>query len=188
MDDKQGRTGTTGALAARGTAPDTRAAPAAPVVTALTAAGKPATPSARQLAQYRKDGSCDDEVAANTAQPVEAHALGGGKTLLLLPCSAGAYNVTALVYVGDQSGFRPAPFNGPTGMGEGSGAANLVNALWENGILTSFDKARGIGDCGVGASHVWDGTRFRLTHQEAMTECRGNTDFIRTWHAEVKRR
>ena len=187
IDDQQGRAGTTGALVARGAAADARAAPAAPVVTALAPAGSAATPLPQQLAQFRKAGSCDQDNAANSAQPVETHALGGGKTLLLLPCSAGPYNVTSLVYVGDASGFRPAEFDLPGGMGEGSGIANVVNGQWENGVLTEYNKARGVGDCGVSASYVWDGRRFRLVERAAMDECRGNIDFIRTWHADVRR-
>jgi hypothetical protein len=158
------------------------------VVTALTPAGSAAAPSPAQLAEFRKAANCDEDMASNTALPVDVHALGGGKTLLLLPCSAGAYNVTALVYVGDKGGFKPAQFDSPTGMGEDGGTSDLVNAGWENGTLTSFTKARGVGDCGVGTSHVWDGERFRLVEQTEMGECRGNTDYIRTWHAEVKRR
>lgn len=186
MDDQQGRAGTSGALVARGAAADTRAAPAIPVVTALTPAGTAATASPQQVAEFRKAGNCDPDMAANSAQPSETHAL-GGKTLLLLPCAAGPYNVTALVYVGDASGFRPAEFDSPPGMGEEGGIASVVNGQWENGLLTSYDKARGVGDCGVSASYVWDGSRFRLVEQAAMEECRGNTDFIRTWHAEVRR-
>ena len=188
MDEQQGRAGTAGALVARGEATDTRPAPPAPVVTALTPAGAAATPSPRQLPEFRKAGSCDEDIAGNSAQPFQTHALGGGKTLLILPCSAGAYNVTALVYVGDASGFRPAEFDSPARMGEGSGISNVVNGLWENGVLTSYDKARGLGDCGVSATYAWDGTRLRLVEQEEMEKCRGNTDFIRTWHAEVRRR
>jgi hypothetical protein len=188
IDDQQGRVGTTGALVARGTAPDARPAPAAPLVSALSAGGTAATPKPEQIAQFRKAGDCDPELAANSAQPLEVHALGGGKTLLLLPCSAGAYNVSALVYVGDANGFSAAQFDSPTGMGEGGGIASVVNGQWENGVLTSYDKARGLGDCGVSASHVWDGARFRLVEQSEMSECRGNTDFIRTWHAQTQRR
>lgn len=187
IDEQQGRAGTSGALVARGQAPDTRPAPPAPVVTALTPAGTAANPSPQQLAIFRKAGSCDEDMAGNSAQPFETHALGGGKTLLLLPCSMGPYNVTALVYVGDSSGFRPAEFDSPTGMGEGSGIANVVNGMWENGLLTTYNKARGLGDCGVSASYAWDGTRLRLVEQAEMEECRGNTDFIRTWHADVRR-
>jgi hypothetical protein len=90
--------------------------------------------------------------------------------------------------VGDAGTFRPAQFDLPAGMGEGSGTATVVNGMWKNGLLTSYDKGRGVGDCGVSASYAWDGTRFRLVEQAAMQECRGNTDLIRTWHTEVRRR
>jgi hypothetical protein len=65
----------------------------------------------------------------------------------------------------------------------------LVNADWDkaNGLLTSFSKGRGIGDCGVGSNFAWDGARFRLVEQEEMGECRGSTDYISTWRARVVR-
>ncbi|TFI59287.1 DUF1176 domain-containing protein [Sphingomonas parva] len=187
IDDRQGRAGTTGALVARGNAPDTRAAPTAPVLTLAAPGGGAAAPSAQQLAEFRKAGECDVDMASNGAAAPETHALGGGKTLLLLPCSMGAYNVMALVYVGDTAGFRPAGFDAPTGMGEEGGVPSVVNGAWENGLLESYDKGRGLGDCGVSASWGWDGAGFRLVEQAVMPECRGNIDFIRTWHAEVRR-
>lgn len=188
MDANQGRAGTTGALVARGPAADTRAAPKVPVVTAPAPGGVAATPSPLQLARFRQAGGCDEDIAANTAQPFETHALGGGTTLLLLPCSAGPYNVRSLVYVSDGRGFRPAEFDSAPGTSGRGEVPDIVNGLWENGLLTTFDKARGLGDCGVSASHAWDGSRFRLIEQAAMEECRGNTDYIRTWTAELRRR
>ena len=187
IDAEQGRAGTGGALVARGTAPDRRPAPAAPVVAALAPSGRAAAPSAAQLIALRQAGSCDEDVAANTAVAPESHALGGGNTLLLLPCSMGAYNVIGLVYVGDAEGFRPAEFDAATGMGEEGVAPSVVNGQWQDGLLTAYAKGRGLGDCGVSDSWAWDGARFRLVEQAVMPECRGNTDYIRTWKAMVRR-
>jgi hypothetical protein len=71
--------------------------------------------------------------------------------------------------------------------GEGDDPPMLVNAGWDTkqGLLTSFAKGRGLGDCGVGDDYAWDGSRFRLVRQIAMGECRGSTDYITTWRAVV---
>ncbi len=63
----------------------------------------------------------------------------------------------------------------------------LDNADWEPGTrrLSEFAKARGLGDCGAHSDYAWDGARFRLVRQESMGECRGSTDYITTWRAQV---
>ena len=43
----------------------------------------------------------------------------------------------------------------------------------------------GLGDCGSRQSFVWDATRFRLSEQADMAECRGNIDYITIWRAKV---
>ncbi|MFY0010917.1 DUF1176 domain-containing protein, partial [Acinetobacter baumannii] len=43
---------------------------------------------------------------------------------------------------------------------------------------------RGVGDCGLGARYVWDGTRFRLIEMRMMDECRGSTNWLTVWRAE----
>ena len=64
---------------------------------------------------------------------------------------------------------------------------SVVNGGIENGLLTSYAKGRGLGDCGVSQSLAWDGRRLRLVDQSEMPECRGNTDTITTWRAKVER-
>lgn len=189
-DAAQGRAGTVTALIAKGLKP-ARAVPAArpaPVIAALASKeGEAAQPTPVQLAAMRKAAACDDQ-----SDKPEFHPLGGGKTLVLLPCSSGAYNVSEALLVLDGSGFAPARTDAPVGFAE-TGAdvpkvPSVVNGEWKDGVLTSHAKGRGIGDCGVDQDLVWDGTRLRLSEQREMGECRGNPDFIRTWRAEVMRR
>jgi hypothetical protein len=99
------------------------------------------------------------------------------------PCGNGAYNFSYTAFVVDEAGrARPAAFD------VGADADVLVNAGWDKAArrLTSFSKGRGLGDCGVGQSFAWDGTRFRLVHEEVMGECRGSMDYITTWRAVVR--
>ncbi|MBM3928992.1 MAG: DUF1176 domain-containing protein, partial [Sphingomonadales bacterium] len=192
IDAQQGRVGTVTAAVARGPAPAARvpAAPALPVVTALQPAGTPATPTAAQIATMRKTADCDLEGFAGDGSP-EMHALGSGATLVLLPCSAGAYNITAAAFVLRDGRIAPAGTDAPTSFGDDNstaGPAALVNAGFEDGLLTSYAKGRGVGDCGISQTFAWDGTRLRLTEQAEMSECRGNTGLATTWRATVQRR
>ncbi|MFD1789778.1 DUF1176 domain-containing protein [Sphingomonas floccifaciens] len=192
IDAHQGRVGTITAAVAKGSVPASRVppAPALPVVSALTPAGVAAKPTAAQVAAMRKAADCDLEGFAGDSSP-EVHALGGGATLVLLPCSAGAYNLTAAAFVLQGGKVAPARADVPTGFGDGTttkGPAMLVNAGFETGVVTSYAKGRGIGDCGFWQSFVWDGTRLRLTEKAQMSECRGNTGLATTWRATVRRR
>lgn len=190
MDATQGRAGTVTALVAKGLKP-VSAVPAptpAPVILALAPTGDAATPPTGALAAMRKAATCDDQ-----PDKPEFHALGRGKTLVLLPCSSGAYNVLQALFVWDGSRFVPADADAPVGFAETgaddrSPATTVVNGEWKDGVLASYAKGRGIGDCGSMQELVWDGNRLRLSRQRDMGECRGNPDYITTWRANVVRR
>ncbi len=192
IDAQQGRAGGVTAIVAKGAAPATSVppAPALPVVTAVTPAGTPAKPTAAQVAAMRKSAECDLEGFAGDSSP-ELHALGGGATLILLPCSAGAYNITAAAFMLKGGQVTPADTDAPTSFGDGTstkGPAQLVNSGFAEGLVTSYAKGRGIGDCGISQDFAWDGTRLRLVEQAEMSECRGNTGLMTTWRATVRRK
>lgn len=193
IDAQQGRAGTVTALVARGdriaaTVPDRRAAP---VIAAAVPTGVAAQPTARQLAAMNRQAECEMPPGAD-ASP-ELAVLGDGKTLVILPCSAGAYNVIGALFVLTGDHVVPARADAPAGFAE-TGAdprtpvTSVVNGAWKNGELTSYAKGRGLGDCGVHQTFVWDGARLRLSEQSEMRECRGNPNFIPTWRAQVVRR
>ncbi|WP_158266225.1 DUF1176 domain-containing protein [Allosphingosinicella deserti] len=192
VDDKQGRAGGTTAIAARGSAPagSVPSAPALPVIVSPKPGGTPVTLSKTELAALRKRAECDLE-GMGLVQDPEISALGGGKSLIVLPCSSGAYNLIAALFVSDGKTIEPARMDTDSGMGpvdEQGGIPDVVNGGFEDGILSSYAKGRGIGDCGITQSFVWDGSRFRLIEQAEMGECRGNPEFITTWRARVVRR
>ena len=187
VDAQQGRAGSTDAIVAKGPAPSRAPTPALPVIAAIAPSGAAAKLTPAQIATMRKRATCDlDDVAP------EAHALGGGKSLVLLPCSTGAYNLISALFIVDGATITPAQTDAPSGFEEtgadpGTQVKSVVNGNFENGVLTSYAKGRGLGDCGVVQSFVWDGTRFRLSEQSEMGECRGNIDYITTWRATVVR-
>lgn len=188
MDERQRLSGTTAALVARGKDRPTASPPALPVIARIALAGRAARASAAQLTAMRRAADCQIEFLDEAQTRPEAHALGGGATLILLPCGAGAYNFMSAVFViGGDGTLRPATFDAPTGFDPEPGEVpQLVNAGFGEGRLSSYAKGRGIGDCGVSQSFVWDGARFRLVEQSEMTECRGSTRLVTTWRAEVR--
>ncbi|MEG3163849.1 DUF1176 domain-containing protein [Sphingomonas sp. PB2P19] len=192
-DAVQGRAGTPDALVAKGRATRVVEAPPLPVIVAPAITGDAAKPTAAQLATMRKQAKCDLLDDKTGVFSPEAHAVGGGKTLVILPCSTGAYNMTGALFVIDGKSVLPAKVDAPSGFDE-SGAESpaavrsVVNGSFADGVLGSYAKGRGIGDCGVQQSFVWDGTKLRLSEQSAMGECRGNPNYIMTWRAQVVRR
>jgi hypothetical protein len=192
MDEGQGRTGTATALVRPGSRPPRNVSPPPlPVVVA------PPRSSARGLvlsaaaiqALRRKHGCAIDEVGG--PEEVEIAALGAGETLLLLACGSGAYNVSYVPFILRRGGRSElAPFDHRPGWWAGEGKPMLINATWDadRGVLTSFSKGRGLGDCGTESDYAWDGRAFRLVEQAEMHECRGSRDYITTWRARLVRR
>lgn len=191
VDAAQGRVQTVTASVAKGarSASIVPPAPAEATVIAVTPGGVAARPTARQIAEMRRLAQCED--VSGTFGGPESFALGGSATLVLLPCSSGAYNLSQSLFIIKGDTLAPAKTDALSGFTEGydpPAVAEVVNGAFENGVLTSYAKGRGLGDCGIGQRFVWDGAMLRLVEQTEMTECRGNTDTIATWRARVVRR
>lgn len=183
IDARQGRDGTSGAIVATGPRPDRRPAPALPVVRAPVIRGESALIDPLLVTQMRTAAQC----ARDDLPDVATKPLGEGRTLAIVPCTAGAYNLLSAVFVIQRGAAIPATFDLPPA-GDAPDEQTLVfNADFADGILSSFARDRGLGDCGTTQRYAWDGMRFRLIEQRKMDECRGNIDFIRTWTAKVIR-
>ncbi|MBC9034238.1 DUF1176 domain-containing protein [Sphingomonas sp. JC676] len=189
IDAEQGRVGTVSAAIAKGSKPAT-AVPMvlpAPVVRFFKPSGTAVrvTPALKTAMVTASD--CGEEYEREVPK-VEAYALGGGKTLALLPCGAGAYNYMSVPFV--LAAGRPvfATFDSQPGMSEaGAKMPMLVNASWDpkTARLSSYSKGRGLGDCGSAEVYVWDGARFRLVEQRVMGECRGSVNWLTVWKAQA---
>jgi hypothetical protein len=194
MDEKQRRTGTATALVRPGTRPPAGSPPPLPVVVApKPSSARPLALTPAGLAALRREHGCTiDEVGG----PEEAQTapLGPTETLLLLACGSGAYNVSYVPFVlrRGRGGVQAtlAPFDAKEEWWAGEGKPMLINADWDSGqgLLSSFSKGRGLGDCGTTAAYAWDGKAFRLVERAEMRECRGSVDYITTWRARVVRR
>jgi hypothetical protein len=188
IDAEQGRAGTVSAVVAKGAKPASAvpAAPPLPVIDSVRASGTPAVLSAALLDQLWTKSDCAENYEGESRPDVERHALGGGATLVLVPCGAGAYNFSTVPYVVKAGKAQIAAFDSQPGW-TGDGPPMLVNAGFDakTGELGSYAKGRGIGDCGSAETYVWDGTRFRLTEARAMGECRGSTNWLAVWRARA---
>jgi hypothetical protein len=196
MDDRQGRVGTVTALARPGEAPAGAVPPPPPLpqVEVPPLSAKPPRTLAVDEANRLRRARCDVEIEEGEEQAAEFARLDEATSLALIPmrCWSGAYNIGSLVLVAKGEGPWTAPaFDLPLDEeGDMSEADIVYNAMWnaETGLLETGMKGRGLGDCGVLQDYAWDGTGFRLVRQTEMDECRGSTDYITTWRAEVVRR
>jgi hypothetical protein len=196
IDAEQGRAGTVTAAVAKGPKPAgvVPGAMTLPRIAFVRPGGAPAafTPAMRRALD--KSSGCGAVYEAGTGAPpkAEVHALGGGKTLVLLPCGSGAYNFSTEPYILTPGG-KPAlaKFDSPVGFSEADDAKpKLVNADFDpkTGRLESYSKGRGVGDCGSAEAFVWDGAVFRLVEARSMPECRGSVNWLTTWRAEAAAR
>lgn len=189
IDAEQGRAGSVSAAVAKGPKPAS-AVPAAsllPVIAVVRPGGTPAPLAPALLNQLWTESACAENYDDGSRPAVEHYALGGGATLVLVPCGAGAYNFSTVPYVLRGGKAALATFDAAPGWGGDDGPPMLVNAGFDakTGELSSYAKGRGIGDCGSAETYVWDGTRFRLTEARAMGECRGSSNWLTVWRARA---
>lgn len=194
LDEAQQRLDTQTALVRRGPrgADTVPPPPALPMVRAAPRPGYEAiqidTPMRQRM---RRELGCQVNDVGGP-EMIETSPLEPGKTLVLLSCGTGAYNLSSVPLIVERRGSRivyaPAEFDAVTGFDEGE-RPTLVNGEWnsDSALLTEYPRGRGLGDCGVRSSYAWDGARFRLVLREEMGECRGAYDFIRTWRARIER-
>ncbi len=182
MDEQQGRVGSKGALAATGEAPADTAKPLPPLLIVprvpVIADAPPLSLTPEEQATARHLAVCESRPGSD--DQLETHPLDTEHALVLLPCDAGAYNVSAvpLVATGGAGNwqFRIARFDHvPGSTGDPGTPPLIVNARWNpsRSELSSFAKGRGLGDCGTAETYKWDGTQFRLTEARSMPVCRG---------------
>lgn len=189
IDSEQGRAGTVTALIARGEKPASSvpgAAAAPPSVPAIRgAAGAAEGPTRALLGELAKLGDCDLSLTSSDL-PVERYRLDGKATLLLIPCGSGAYNFNSAAFILRAGKGEPAEFDVPPDWQEGDGPGILTNASFTTSggaVLASSAKGRGLGDCGVSQSWVWDGSRFRMVEARVLGECRGSVNWLTVFRA-----
>jgi hypothetical protein len=193
VDDVQGRIGTRGALLRRGDRPDSAVplAPALPVLhrprLASPLADSEATRLAAAVRRARASVLADRECERSAGDA--AFALTGNDALVLLSCTAGAYQEGSLVFRVPREAPRQAMLvNLPMLPGE-----QAESLIWfadydpASGELVHHMKGRGLGDCGDAARWLFDGNTFHLLQVRRMPRCGGLSpdDWPTLWRATV---
>lgn len=190
LDERQGRVGKPSPLApieppARGPfhAPGQPADPSEipvrvhlPAREALPEALRDAPPGL--LERHAMLGSCSDPVLAGGGARVWTARLDPWSTLYGVTCWTAAYNQGDRLYLvrnGDFRGLQPLSFAEPDGVDGWDAADVLVNPGYDpgTGTLQSFNKGRGVGDCGTVGTWAWTGSRFSLREYRSEPGCNG---------------
>ncbi|MCB9690058.1 MAG: DUF1176 domain-containing protein [Alphaproteobacteria bacterium] len=188
MDEAQGRAGTTSAILARGEKSELPPVPPTPTVTPVPA---PADAKEHPIGQavgkaaQKKLGCWEAEQEGVRA--IRSWPLDGGRTLVLLSCIGGAYDVSDVALVVSADGaWSPAAYDHEPARLDDVSAPIVTNADFTpaTATLTSYARGRGPGDCGVSSSWAWDGQRFRLLSRTEMPTCAGSRTWIPTWTCE----
>lgn len=196
MDAIQHRAGTTGAIVATGSKPDSALPPPVPQLLARTAPAIDALPDMKDYPQVVAATDCDyrQEGIEHMVFPLD-RSNGKDLALALIACDSGAYNFGSVVMIAERPAgktdtrwqFVDAHFDTIPGWGGEEQAMQVVNADFspETGMLFERAKGRGIGDCGTASNYAWDGRMFRLSEMHLMDACRGVWDWPRVYSAEV---
>lgn len=186
LDERQGRLGGVTALLKSGPAPAAAVPPAPPLpkvarhpITATLATGEAgrliAAVRAGQKALLAKE-DCDP---SPTAMAPEAHALDATRALVLIPCLMGAYQGSSLAFIAPRAGgpaqrlIAPAPYLGADAAQSQVDFFTDAGFDPQDGMLTTVAKGRGLADCGMSASWIWNGDRFRLAEIALQQSCGG---------------
>ncbi|WOE75818.1 DUF1176 domain-containing protein [Alterisphingorhabdus coralli] len=203
MDKQHGRSWTSDAIAERGRRSYRGTAERLPIVPQMAPADFEDLPSKKAMARLAEESGCTEQRNENTGFTEQAHPLQETDAeyiaLVTVPCGYGAYNTSEKPFIArrakdadddDLWRFALAKFDYHPAWSENPERTLLVNSYYaaEDGILGSFAKGRGLGDCGSGESYVWDGQMFRLFEASAMDECRGVWEWPTIWRAYVQRR
>ncbi|MGY4398651.1 hypothetical protein ACVWZA_003859 [Sphingomonas sp. UYAg733] len=186
LDERQGRLDGMTALFRPGSAPASHVPVAPPLpkiavhpINASLASGEEkrliAAVRSDQKAAFDKEG-CD--TIDNVMEP-EVHALDKKQALVFIPCIMGAYQGSSLAFIAPRGGgharrlIAPTPYRG--NQPDRSDAAYFTESDFDpkTGTLSMAAKGRGLADCGMSASWIWDGEAFHLSEMSLQQTCGG---------------
>ncbi|UHM91156.1 DUF1176 domain-containing protein [Rahnella victoriana] len=181
IDAQQGRVGSKTAWISRGSKPAS-SVPPIPATPVLPRFSEPHALSDSEISAITQNAATTIENNDCSLDPSEREvhifALSNDKALMTVNCDMGAYNLYALGFLVS----RQAPYKMddlaltmPFKLGEDDGAPELINADFDpkTGMLSTYDKGRGVGDCGVSSRWVFDGKQFRLAAFASEPACDG---------------
>jgi hypothetical protein len=186
LDARQGRVGGVTALMKTGPA-SAASVPAPPPlpkiahhpITATLKVGEESRLIAMVRGNQRALFAKEDCDAKPIAMEAEAHALDAHRALVLIPCIMGAYQGSSLAFIAARSGnsaqrlIAPTPYLGKDADDSGVDYFTESSFLPKTGELSMAAKGRGIADCGISASWIWNGEEFRLSEMTLQKSCGG---------------
>lgn len=181
MDSVQGRVGTPGALAEKGkreekSVPAAVAAPKLAPFPKTQAMGAEEAQKLGGLVIKATQHEWDQELEEQQPPEASVYALDSKTALVLIRTSCGAYNCAYALYQTPRAlpvkpqppTIQPLPWQGSDSAVSGSVSYDPLT-----GVLESFDKGRGIGDCGTHQTWRFNGKAFELRSMEMMATCSG---------------
>ncbi|HTK01174.1 MAG TPA: DUF1176 domain-containing protein [Bordetella sp.] len=186
VDDRQGRVGGVTALNKPGSAPAWRvpAALLVPHIPAHPISATLAAGEAERLIHAVRDGQqavMEKEECESHTGPLtpEAYALDDKRALVMIPCLMGAYQGSSLAFVAPRGGgpvwrvIAPAPYLGNDP--DRTDVDMFTEADFDpaTGMLSMAGKGRGLADCGMAASWIWNGDTFQLASLNLQEACGG---------------
>lgn len=181
VDAQQGRVGTKSAWVSRGIKP-LSAVPAIPVAPVRPRFSEPHPLSDTEISAITQNAAATIDNNDCSLEPSEREvhlfALSNDKALMTVNCDMGAYNLFVLGFtVSRQAPYKAEDLtlNMPFKLGDDEQSPELINADFDQktGELSTFDKGRGIGDCGVASRWIYDGQQFQLTAFSSEPSCDG---------------
>jgi len=187
IDERQGRIGGITGLIKTGPAPAALVpnAPLIPIIPSRPIRATFASGEARHLiaavrtsqrAIFKKE-DCEDDLQPEQAN---AWALDGSRALVMIPCVMGAYQGSSLAFITPRkAGGTTAQVTAPLPYLGDNPANTTVDMFTEGdfdpktGTLAMSAKGRGLADCGMSASWIWDGAKFRLSALSNQDACGG---------------
>jgi hypothetical protein len=104
---------------------------------------------------------------------INSYNLPGAKKLHVSSCFWGAYNFGSLFLIEGIDGLEAQSFADYSEEYGWTGTDQLINAYYDpkTGVLFSFAKGRGIGDCGSSGRWVWRQYAFQLREFSSWDDC-----------------
>lgn len=192
MDDLQGRIDTPGALVRKGQKPESAVLPALPAPVLEAVKLPPTKKEDARLAAaivklIKKTEDCEGEIMGAPADTGITR-LSATQVLVTRECWRAAYQSGYGFWIAnDKPPHDPRAVSLPSESKESMNDA--MNADFENGVLSSYGKGRGLGDCGNSMSWLWTAQGFKLLSAEVAPLCRGFPGGVglRTWVARRAR-
>ncbi len=172
MDEFQGRLDTPGALVRKGSKPESTVLPPLPAPEIQAApVSQDKNPIKLTTAQTRElkgalrktvmEGDCEQlDATSETAGVLEARPLTKDKLLVSHTCWTAAYNTGDGYWV-----VNAKPPYAPV-------LVTTSATGYDDGVITSFQKGRGIADCVATSTWTWDGRAFAQTSDATTGMCR----------------